>query len=257
MPLQLERPLAFFDLETTGVRIGKDRIVQIGIVRLMPDGSRTSYQALVNPGIPIPAEATAVHGITDLDVAMAPTLDAVARELLAELDGCDLGGFNLLRFDVPFLAEELFRVGIEWDHASLRIVDVQRIFHQMEPRDLSAALRFYCGREHEGAHDALADVQATADVLLAQLDRYPDRLQGTVDFLGELSGDRKRSPDAAGKLKFDERGAICLTFGKYNGWSLENIGRNDPGYLQWLMTKAELPGSTLAVMRHALADAQG
>ena len=257
MPLQLERPLAFFDLETTGVRIGKDRIVQIGIVRLMPDGSRTSYQALVNPGIPIPAEATAVHGITDLDVAMAPTLDAVARELLAELDGCDLGGFNLLRFDVPFLAEELFRVGIEWDHASLRIVDVQRIFHQMEPRDLSAALRFYCGREHEGAHDALADVQATADVLLAQLDRYPDRLQGTVDFLGELSGDRKRSPDAAGKLKFDERGAICLTFGKYNGWSLENIGRNDPGYMQWLMTKAELPGSTLAVMRHALADAQG
>ncbi|MBK9149338.1 MAG: 3'-5' exonuclease [Flavobacteriales bacterium] len=257
MPLQLERPLAFFDLETTGVRIGKDRIVQIGIVRLMPDGSRTSYQALVNPGIPIPAEATAVHGITDLDVAMAPKLDAVAREFLAELDGCDLGGFNLLRFDVPFLAEELFRVGIEWDHASLRIVDVQRIYHQMEPRDLSAALRFYCGREHEGAHDALADVQATADVLLAQLDRYPDRLQGTVDFLGELSGDRKRSPDAAGKLKFDERGAICLTFGKYNGWSLENIGRNDPGYLQWLMTKAELPGSTLAVMRHALADAQG
>ncbi len=254
MRLSLQRPLAFFDLETTGTRIGRDRIVQIGIVRLMPDGARASYQTLVNPQMPIPAEATAVHGITDLDVAMAPTLDAVAPEILRELDGCDLAGFNLLRFDVPFLAEELFRVGVEWDHASLRIVDVQRIYHQMEPRDLSAALRFYCGREHEGAHDALADVEATADVLLAQLERYPERLQGTVDFLGELSGDRKRSPDAAGKLKFDEHGAICLTFGKYNGWTLENIGRNDPGYLQWLMSKAELPGSTLAVMRNALAD---
>ena len=185
---------------------------------------------------------------------MAPTLDAVAREVLAQMAGCDLAGFNCLRFDVPFLAEELFRVGVEWDHANLRVVDVARIYHQMEPRNLSAALKFYCGREHEGAHDALADVEATADVLLAQLQRYPDKLQGTVDFLGELSGDRKRSPDAAGKLKYDDRGQVCLTFGKYNGWTLESIGRNDPGYMQWLMTKAELPGSTLAVMRAALAD---
>ena len=130
----------------------------------------------------------------------------------------------------------------------------QRIYHKMEPRDLSAALRYYCGREHAGAHDALADVEATADVLLAQLERYPDRLEGRVDLLGELSGDRQRSPDAAGKLLFDERGTICLAFGKYRGWSLENIGRNDPGYLQWLMSKAELPGTTLAVMRNALAD---
>lgn len=256
MKLALERPLAFFDLETTGTRIGKDRIVQIGIVRLLPDSARTSYQTLVNPQMPIPAEATAIHGITDLDVAMAPTLDAVASEVLAQLDGCDLAGFNVLRFDVPFLAEELFRVGVEWNSSSLRIVDVQRIYHQMEPRNLSAALKFYCGREHEGAHDALADVEATADVLLAQLERYPEQLSGTVDFLGEMSGDRKRSPDAAGKLKFDDHGNICMTFGKYNGWTLENIGRNDPGYLQWLMTKAELPGSTLAVMRAALADLQ-
>jgi DNA polymerase-3 subunit epsilon len=254
MPLALQRPLAFFDLETTGTKIGKDRIVQIGIVRLLLDGSRERYQTLVNPGIPIPAEATAVHGITDLDVAMAPTLDAIASEVLDNLSGCDLSGFNCLRFDVPFLAEELHRVGVEWDHAALRIVDVARIYHLMEPRNLSAALKFYCGREHEGAHDALADVEATADVLLAQLERYPEQLQGTVDFLGELSGDRKRSPDAAGKLKFDDNGQICLTFGKYAGWTLENIGRNDPGYLQWLMTKADLPGSTLAVMRNALAD---
>jgi len=254
MRLTLERPLAFFDLETTGTRIGRDRIVQIGIVRLNAEGARQTWQSLVRPGIPIPPEATAVHGITDGDVAEAPDLADLAPTLLDQLAGCDLAGFNCLRFDVPFLAEELHRVGVAWDHASLRIVDVQRIFHQMEPRNLSAALRFYCGREHEGAHDALADVEATADVLLAQLERYPDQLQGTVDFLGQLSGDRQRSPDAAGKLRYDDAGNICLSFGKYAGWTLENIGRNDPGYLQWLLTKADLPGSTLTVMRNALAD---
>lgn len=254
MSITLQRPLAFFDLETTGTRIGKDRIVQIGIIRLLPNGTRESYQTLVNPEMPIPAEATAVHGISDSDVADAPTLGAVAGVVLDELAGCDLSGFNVLRFDIPFLTEELHRVGYDWNTADLRVVDVQRIFHKMEPRDLSAALRFYCGKEHSGAHDALADVEATADVLLAQLERYPEALQGDVAFLGELSGDRQRSPDAAGKLKFDEKGAICISFGKYAGWTLENIGRNDPGYLQWLMTKAELPGSTLAVMRNALAD---
>jgi DNA polymerase-3 subunit epsilon len=254
MALQLERPLAFFDLETTGTRIGHDRIVQIGILRQMPDGSRESYQTLVSPGMPIPAEASQVHGITDADVANAPPLEDIAQAVLAQLNGCDLAGFNCIRFDVPFLAEELHRVGVHWDHATLRIVDVQRIYHQMEPRNLGAALKFYCGREHEGAHDALADVVATADVLLAQLDRYSDLLHGSVDFLGELSGDRKRSPDAAGKLQYDEQGNICLAFGKYKGWNLENIGRNDPGYMQWLMTKADLPGSTLAVMRNALAE---
>lgn len=256
MSITLQRPLAFFDLETTGTRIGKDRIVQIGIIRLLPNGTRESYQTLVNPEMPIPAEATVVHGISDSDVADAPTLGALARVVLDELAGCDLSGFNVLRFDIPFLTEELHRVGYDWNTADLRVVDVQRIFHKMEPRDLSAALRFYCGKEHSGAHDALADVEATADVLLAQLERYPEALQGDVAFLGELSGDRQRSPDAAGKLKFDAKGAICLSFGKYAGWTLENIGRNDPGYLQWLMTKAELPGSTLAVMRNTLADIQ-
>ena len=256
MSITLQRPLAFFDLETTGTRIGIDLIVQIGIFGLLPNGTRESYQTLVNPEMPIPAEATAVHGISDSDVADAPTLGALARVVLDELAGCDLSGFNVLRFDIPFLTEELHRVGYDWNTADLRVVDVQRIFHKMEPRDLSAALRFYCGKEHSGAHDALADVEATADVLLAQLERYPEALQGDVAFLGELSGDRQRSPDAAGKLKFDAKGAICLSFGKYAGWTLENIGRNDPGYLQWLTTKAELPGSTLAVMRNTLADIQ-
>jgi len=254
MQLTLSRPLAIFDLETTGVRIGRDRIIQVGVVRLLVDGSRATYQTLVNPEMPIPAEATAVHGISDADVADAPTLGNVAREILDVIAGCDLGGFNCLRFDIPFLAEEFHRVGIEWDSSSLRVVDVQRIYHKMEPRNLSAALRFYCAKEHIGAHDALADVQATADVLLAQLERYPDLLVGNVEFLGEYSGDRQRSPDAAGKLRFDDKGTICLAFGKYTGWSLETIGRTDPGYLQWLMTKAELPGTTLTVMRNTLAD---
>ncbi len=253
MRLQLERPLAVFDLETTGTRIGRDRIVQIGIIRLMPDGTRERYQTLVNPGIPIPADATAVHGITDLDVAMAPPLEAVAREVLAQFAGCDLSGFNVLRFDLPFLTEELHRVGHGWNTASVRVVDAQRIFHKMERRDLSAALKFYCGRDHAGAHDALADVEATADVLIAQLERYPE-LPADVGGLGGFSGDLDRYPDPAGKLRFDDRGQVCLSFGKYAGWPLEQIGRNDPGYLQWLMTKAELPGSTLAVMKEVLAD---
>ncbi len=253
MKLTLERPLAFFDLETTGVRIGQDRIIEIGIVRLMPDGSRETYQTLVKPGIPIPAEASAVHGLYDSDLEDAEPLEELAQQVLKELEGCDLAGFNCLRFDIPFLAEELLRVGHTWNHSQLRIVDVQRIYHQMEPRTLSAALRFYCGREHAGAHDALADVEATADVLLAQLERYPGHLQGTVDFLGEMSGDRKRSPDAAGKLVFTEDGSVGLAFGKYKGWSLENIGRNDPGYMEWLMLKANLPESTLVMMRETLS----
>lgn len=254
MRLQLQRPLAFFDLETTGTRIGQDRIVQIGIVRLMPDGSRHTYETLVNPGMPIPPEATEVHHITDAMVADAPPLEALADTVRRELEGCDLGGFNLLRFDIPFLAEELDRVGVSWDHLSSRVVDVQRIFHRMEPRDLTAALKFYCGRDHASAHDAVADVEATADVLLAQLERYSDKLRPDVDFLGEFSGDRKRNPDPAGKLRFDDAGQICLGFGKYAGWPLERIGHNDPGYLHWLMTKADLPGTTLNIMRTALAD---
>lgn len=255
MDLILERPLAVFDLETTGTHIGRDRIVQVGVVRLMPDGTRNEWQSLINPGMPIPAEATAVHGITNADVADAPTLEELAPQILAQFDGCDLSGFNVLRFDLPFLSEELHRVGVAWDTSGLRVVDPLRIYHHFERRDLSAATRFYLGREHDGAHDALADVRATLDVLLAQVARY-EELPHTVDALGEFCGDRQRSPDPAGKLRFDDHGVVCLGFGKYKGWSIGNIGQHDPGYLQWLMTKAELPASTLSVMRNILADMQ-
>ena len=253
MTIELERPLAVFDLETTGVRIGQDRIVQVAVLRLMPDGTRQKWQCLVNPEMPIPAEATAVHGITDADVAEAPLLADIAAELRDQFLNCDLCGFNVLRFDLPFLSEELFRVGTTWDTSALRVVDPLRIFHHFERRDLTAAARFYLAREHDGAHDAMADVEMTADVLLAQLERYPE-LPKEASALGEFCGDRKRNPDAAGKLAFDPHGGVCLAFGKYKGWLIENIGRNDPGYMQWLMTKAELPGSTLAVMKNVLAD---
>lgn len=253
MSIQLARPLAIFDLETTGTRIGHDRIVQIAVVRLLPDGTRESWQSLVNPGMPIPADASAIHGITDADVADAPPLEDIADDIISQFAGCDLGGFNVIRFDLPLLSEELHRVGRTWDTSALRVVDAMRIFHKFEPRDLSAAARFYLGREHTDAHDALGDVEMTADVLIAQVDRYTE-LTGTVDELGELSGDRNRPPDPAGKLRFNDHGVVCLGFGKYKGWELEAIGQTDPGYLQWLMTKAELPPSTLAVMRTILAD---
>lgn len=255
MQLKLERPLAVFDLETTGTRIGQDRIVQLAIVSLMPDGSRSEWQNLVNPGMPIPAEATAVHGITDADVAGAPSLEDLAPEILTRLEGCDLGGFNVLRFDLPLLSEELHRVGVTWDTSAMRVVDPLRIYHHFERRDLSAATRFYLGREHDGAHDAMADVRATLDVLLAQVDRY-EELPRTVSGIGEFCGDLKRSPDPAGKLQFDDHGVIGLAFGKYKGWSIESIGHHDPGYLQWLLNKAELPASTLAIMKNVLADIQ-
>ncbi len=253
MAMELERPLAVFDLETTGVRIGHDRIVQIAVVRMMPDGTREKWQSLVNPEMHIPAEATAIHGISDADVRDAPVLAELSTEVLRQFEGCDLCGFNILRFDLPFLSEELYRAGTSWDTSALRVIDALRIYHHFERRDLSAAARFYLGREHAGAHDALVDVEMTADVLLAQLERYED-LPKDAAALGEFCGDRKRAPDAAGKLLFDDHGGICLSFGKYKGWTIENIGRNDPGYMQWLMTKAELPGSTLAVMKNVLAD---
>jgi DNA polymerase III subunit epsilon len=253
MILQLQKPLAVFDLETTGTRIGRDRIVQIAIVRLKADGTREKYQTLVNPEMPIPTEATAIHGISDLDVAFAPRLQDIAEEIIGQMAGCDLCGFNVLRFDLPFLSEELLRVGHAWDTAQLRVVDVQRIYHRMERRDLSAAVKFFLNKEHAGAHDALADVEATADVLLAQLERYTE-LPKEIEGLGEFSGDRERAPDAAGKLRFDQNGNVCLGFGKYANWTLENIGRHDPGYMQWLLTKAELPASTISVMKTVLAN---
>lgn len=250
MQLHLSRPLAFFDLETTGLRIGKDRIVQIGIVTLYPDGRREAWESLIDPGMPIPPDATRVHGIRDEDVAGAPSLEALAGTIHDKLSGCDLSGFNCMRFDVPFLTEELARVGCTWDTTEARIVDVARIYHKMEPRDLSAAVRFYLGQDHDGAHNALADVEATADVLIAQLAKY-EALKGDVDFLGELSGDTQRPPDAGGKLGRDDKGRITINFGKHQGRAIEDLMRTEPGYLQWMLG-SDFPPSTKSVIRSVI-----
>lgn len=254
MPLSLTRPLAVFDLETTGLRIGKDRIVQIGIVRMMPDGTREKWESLVDPQTPIPPDATRVHGIRDEDVAGAPHLAQLADLLLDKFDGCDISGFNCIRFDVPFLSEELLRVGREWDTSQARIVDVARVYHKMEPRDLTAAVRFYLDQDHSAAHNALADVEATADVLVAQLAKY-DMLQGDVDFLGELSGDQTRPPDPAGKLRFDDQRRVIVPFGKHAGRAIEDLVHSDPGYLKWMLGN-DFPPGTLAVIRNIIDRVQ-
>ena len=256
MSLSLERPLAFFDLETTGVRIGKDRIVQIGIVRLMPDGQR---ETLPDPGQPRACPSRLKRRLCtasrDADVADAPALGGRGHHHAGRTGGlrpCRLQPARVSTFRSWPRSCTVW----EWNGTQRACASWMCSGSTTRWSHATSAPRckYYCGREHEGAHDALADVEATADVLLAQLERYGEALQGTVEFLGELSGDRQRSPDAAGKLRFDDQGNVCLSFGKYQGWTLENIGRNDPGYLQWLMTKAELPGSTLSVMRNALAD---
>ena len=254
MSLSLSRPLAFFDLETTGLRIGKDRIVQIGIVRLLPDGTRETWESLVDPEMAIPPDATKVHGIRDEDVVGAPKLEDIAASVIHKLSNCDLSGFNCIRFDVPFLTEELLRVDHHWNTADARIVDVARVYHRMEPRDLSAAVRFYLDQDHSGAHNALADVEATADVLIAQLKKY-DALKGDVDFLGELSGDLNRPPDPAGKLRYDDKRRVIVPFGKHAGKTIEDLVHSDPGYLKWMLGN-DFPPGTLAVIRGIIERVQ-
>lgn len=254
MKLKLERPLAVFDLETTGVRIGQDRIVQIAIIRINPDGSRDQYSKLVNPEMPIPAESSAIHGIRDEDVANEPNLKTLAPEIVSFLKGCDLSGFNCGRFDIPLLREELFKVGHPLSVKDVRVVDAQRIYHKMEPRNLSAALKFYAGKEHETAHDALGDVEATIDVLFGQLDKYDD-LPKDTDSLHEFCN-VQMSPDPAGKLRYDDMGRVCIGFGKHAGKPLAELAAYDSGYLGWLLNKAELPAGTKATIKDLLESVQ-
>lgn len=231
--LKLERPIVFFDLETTGTNVSRDRIVEIALLKVHPDGSTLSYRTLVNPECPIPKEATAIHQISDEDVKNAPTFSQVALTIADFLKECDLGGYNCLKFDIPMLAEAFLSHNIQIDFRSREIVDVQVIFHKMEQRTLSAAYRFYCGKELEDAHTAEADTNATYEVLLGQLDRYPD-LPDTMPELDAFTH-QKRNVDFAGRFVYDESGVERFSFGKYNGLSVVEVLRRDPSYFRWMM----------------------
>ena len=233
MKLNLKRPIIFFDLETTGTDTSRDRIVEISMVKVSPDGGKDIKTRRINPEMPIPAEASAVHHITDDDVKDCPTFKQIAKSLKAFMEGCDFGGFNSNRFDLPLLVEEFLRAGVDVDFRNRRYIDVQNIFHKKEERTLVAAYRFYCGKELEGAHSADADTLATYEVLCAQLDKYGD-LENSVDFLSEFSS-RGKTADFAGRIGYDENGVEVITFGKHKGKSVEEVFRKEPSYYEWLM----------------------
>ena len=233
MELKLKRPIIFFDLETTGVEPSRDRIVEISMIKVMPDGSEITRTRRLNPQMPIPKEATAVHGITDDDVKDEPSFAQIAKSLCSFMEGCDFGGFNSNRFDLPMLVEEFMRAGVEVDFKSRKFVDVQNIFHKMEQRTLVAAYRFYCGKELTDAHAAEADTRATYEVLKAQLDRY-DVLENDIDSLAAFSA-RSEFADYAGRIAYDDKGREIFAFGKYRGRTVEEVFASEPGYYSWMM----------------------
>ncbi|MBO4985563.1 MAG: 3'-5' exonuclease [Bacteroides sp.] len=234
MKLNLKNPLVFFDLETTGTNINADRIVEICYLKVYPNGNEESKTLRINPEMHIPEVASSVHGIYDADVADCPTFKEVARSIAAEIEGCDLAGFNSNRFDIPVLAEEFLRAGVDIDLSKRKFVDVQVIFHKMEQRTLSAAYKFYCGKNLEDAHTAEADTRATYEVLKSQLERYSD-LKNDVAFLSEYSSFNK-NVDFAGRMVYDDNGVEIFNFGKYKGMPVVEALRRDPGYYSWILT---------------------
>ncbi|WKS95572.1 3'-5' exonuclease [Riemerella columbina] len=245
MNLQLHKPLCIFDLETTGTNISKDRIVEICILKIHPDASRESKTWLVNPERHIPAEAAAIHGITDEMVKNAPTFKAIAPKIMEMLHGADLGGFNSNRFDVPLLAEELLRAGVDFDLNKIKLVDAQVIFHKMEPRNLSAAYQFYCHKTLENAHSAEADTLATFEILDAQVGKYPN-LPKDINGLSEFSYHQK-FVDLAGFIGLNHHQQEVFTFGKYKGQLVADILEKDPGYFGWVQN-ADFPLYTKKVL---------
>ncbi|MDP5093581.1 MAG: exonuclease domain-containing protein [Polaribacter sp.] len=246
MNLNLTKPIIFFDLETTGVNIATDRIVEISILKVFPNGNKESKTWLVNPEIEIPAEASAIHGITNEKVVTEPTFKELAVTVNDMIYDCDLAGFNSNRFDIPLLAEELMRAGIDFDMKNRKAIDVQVIFHKKEQRTLSAGYQFYCGKDLEGAHGAEADTNATYEILLAQLDKYSD-IENTVDALSEFSSHGERA-DFAGFVLYNDDKKEIFSFGKYKGRTVEEVLIENPGYHAW-MQNADFPLYTKKVLR--------
>ena len=232
MELKLSKPICFFDLETTGIDITKDRIVEISILKVYPNGNKESKTWLVNPTIPIPKAASDVHGITDERVAGEPTFKELAKQIHNMIKDSDLAGYNSDRFDIPLLAEEMLRAEVDFDLGNRVSVDVQTIFHKMEQRTLSAAYKFYCGKDLIDAHTASADTNATYEILKAQLDRY-DRLENNIKKLSEFTY-RKQIADFAGFIGYNDKGEEIFTFGKHKGKRVEDIFDEEPGYFGWL-----------------------
>ena len=233
MKLNLKRPIVFLDLETTGVDPAKDRIVEISLVKVMPDGSQEVKTRRLNPEMHIPEAASAVHGIHDEDVANCPTFREISKSLWSYISGCDFAGYNSNKFDIPVLVEEFLRAGIDVDMDKCRFIDLQNIFHRMEQRTLVAAYKFYCGKDLTQAHSAEADTLATYEVLKAQLDRYSE-LQNDVEFLSEFSA-RSQNVDFAGRIIYDDKGVEVFNFGKHKGRSVAEVFRTEPSYYAWMM----------------------
>ena len=245
MELNLHKPICFFDLETTGIQVSKDRIVEISILKVFPNGNKESKTWLVNPEMKIPAETTAVHGITDEKVANEPTFKELAPVVYQMIKDSDLAGFNSDRFDIPLLAEEMLRAEIDFDMKNTVTVDVQTIFHKKEQRTLSAGYKFYCDKDLHGAHSAAVDTNATYEILLAQLERYPD-LENNIKDLSEFST-RKKSVDFAGFIIYNKEGQEAFSFGKHKGKLVEDVLQSEPGYYNWIQN-ADFPLYTKKVL---------
>ncbi len=241
MTLQLKRPLVIFDLETTGINVSADRIIELAYIKIFPDGKKEEAVMRFNPGIPIPPEATAIHNITDSDVADKPSFASKANDLSNIFKGCDFGGFNSNKFDFPMLVEEFLRASVEFDVEQRKFIDAQRIFHIMEQRTLTAAYKFYCDKDLVDAHAALADTRATYEVLMAQLSRYP-QLQNDVDFIHQFTGQSKNF-DLAGRMIYNEKKEVVFNFGKHKGKSVEAVLKAEPSYYEWMM-QGDFPEDT-------------
>ena len=234
MKLNLKRPIVFFDRETTGLDIANDRIVELCYNKVEPNGNEESKAMRLNPEKHISESATKVHGISDEDVKDCPTFKEIAPALAETLQGCDLAGFNSNKFDIPMLAEEFLRAGVDMDFSNRRFIDVQNIYHKMERRTLIAAYKYYCGKDLNDAHSALADTRATYEVLQAQLDMYPNDLKNDMDFLSDFST-MDHNVDLAGRFVYDEKGNEVVNFGKYKGKSVREVLMRDPGYYGWII----------------------
>jgi DNA polymerase-3 subunit epsilon len=245
MQLNLKKPICFFDLETTGINISKDRVVEISILKVFPDGEKESRTWRVNPEMKIPAEVTAIHGISDADVADKPTFKELSKEIYNMIKDSDLGGFNSNRFDIPLLAEELLRAEIDFDMKGRVSVDVQTIYHKMEQRTLSAAYKFYCDKNLDDAHSAEADTNATFEVLKKQIEKYDD-LENDVKFLSEFSS-RRKFADFAGFLIYNKQNEECFSFGKHKNKRVIDVLEQEPGYFGWLLN-ADFPLYTKKVL---------